>query len=52
MHRIKKGKKYQLINYENIPNAQQVAVSNLYQSVTIKAKLAKRYSDSQTVTCQ
>ena len=29
------------INYENVPNAYQVTVSNLYQSVIFKPKLAK-----------
>ena len=38
---IKIKKEGNNINYENIPNAQQVAVSNLYQSVIFKPKLAK-----------
>ena len=40
MRRIKK-KKRKHINYENTPNALQVAVFNLYHSVIFKPKLAK-----------
>ena len=48
----KKKKEENNINYENIPNAYQVAVSNLHQSVIFKPKLPKLYSDTQAVICQ
>ena len=40
MQNPKKGRNYH-INYENTPNALQVAVSKLHQSVIFKPKLAK-----------
>ena len=40
MQNQKKGRN-EHINYKNTPNAKQVAVSNLYQSVIFKPKLAK-----------
>ena len=51
-HAESKKERNSHINYENPLKAKQMATSSMFQSVIFKLKLAKWYSDTETVICQ